>query len=79
MEKWAQHRTGDNADDNVAQYGSWAIRWLTEGDPDSRARLLAAGAERVLRGITKEDTSAASRGAKSNARDALKYGLGLQA
>ena len=73
MEKWAQHRTTDDADDNVAQWGSWAIYWLVT--EDTRAPWLAAGAERVLQGIT-ADTSVASADAKSWARYALKE-LGL--
>ena len=68
MEKWAQHRTTDDADDNVARYGSWAIRILVT--EDTRAPWLAAGAERVLRGIA-ADTSGAYGKANSNARDAL--------
>ena len=75
MEKWAQHRTTDHADDNVAQYGSWAIRYLATGDPVSKARWLAAGAEGVLQGII-AGTSVASGEAKTKARDALKE-LGL--
>ena len=68
MEKWAQHRTTDDADDNVAQWGSCAIYYLlTE---DARAPWLAAGAERVLRGIA-ADTSGASGRAKYWARKAL--------
>ena len=68
MEKWAQHRTTDNAADNVAKYGSWAIyRLVTE---ETRAPWLAAGAEGVLRSIA-ADTSVASGMAKSEARDAL--------
>ena len=79
LEKWAQHWTTDDAEVNVALWGSLAIEYLARGDPDSKAPWLAAGAERVLRGITEEDTSAASDGAKRKSRDALKYGLGLQA
>ena len=75
MEKWAQHSTTDDAEDNVAQWGSWVIYWLVT--EDTRAPWLAAGAEGVLRGIT-ADTSVASSSAKSEARDALKK-LGLQA
>ena len=78
LEKWAQHRTCDDADDNVAQYGSKAIEMLASGDPDSRARWLAAGAEGVLRSIAAEDTSDASSEARRYAREALKDGLGLQ-
>ena len=75
LEKWAQHRTADDADDNVAQLGSDAIYWLvTEA---TRAPWLAAGAERVLRGIA-TDTSGASGEAKSEARDALEK-LGVYA
>ena len=73
MEKWAQHRTTDRADDNVAQWGSWAIYWLVT--EDTRAPWLAAGAERVLRGIA-AGTSEASDRAKSDARNALNE-LGL--
>ena len=73
MEKWAQHRTTDSADDNVAKWGSRAIYWLVT--EDTRARWLAAGAERVFRGIA-ADTSVASADAKSWARYALKE-LGL--
>ena len=73
LEKLAQHRTTDGADDNVAQCGSLAIYYLAT--EDTRAPWLAAGAERVLRGIA-ADTSGASGGAKSEARDALKK-LGL--
>ena len=69
LEKWAQHRTADDADDNVAQWGSDAIYWLvTEA---TRAPWLAAGAERVLRGIA-TGTSVASGEAKRGARNALK-------
>ena len=75
LEKWAQHRTTDWADDNVAQWGSLAICRLVTAD--TRAPWLAAGAEGVLRGIT-ADTSVASSGAKSNASSALRQ-LGLQA
>ena len=75
MEKWAQHRTTDWADDDVAQRGSWVIEYPVMGDPDSKARWLAAGAKRVLRGIA-AGTSEASDRAKSWARDALKE-LGL--
>ena len=76
LEKWAQHRTTDGVDDNVAQYGSFAIEYTACGDPDSKARWLAAGAEGVLRGIT-AGTSVASDRAKSWARDAMKE-LGLK-
>ena len=72
MEKWAQHRTTDDAVDNVAQWGSLAIERLTT--TDTRALWLAAGADEVLRGII-ADTSAASDKAKRWARDALKDGL----
>ena len=75
MEKWAQHRTTDWADDNVAKYGSLAINWLAT--EDTRAPLLAAGAEGVLRGII-ADTSEASADAKFVARNALSA-LDLQA
>ena len=80
LEKWAQHRTTDDADDNVARWGSQAIYWLVMKDPwlvmkDIRAPWLAAGAERVLREIVAR-SSAASGEAKSEARDALKQ-LGL--
>ena len=74
MEKWAQHRTTDHADDNVAQYGSEAIYWLVL-TADTWAPWLAFGAERVLRGIA-ADTSVASDNAKGYARRALKE-LGL--
>ena len=73
MEKWAQHRTTDWADDNVAKYGSLAINWLAT--EDTRAPWLAADAERILRGIA-ADTNGASGDAKSEARYALKK-LGL--
>ena len=73
LEKWAQHRTTDYADDNVAWYGSWAILQLVT--EDTRASWLAAGAEGVLRGIT-AGTSEASDRAKTHARNALKK-LGL--
>ena len=73
MEKWAQHRTTDDADDNVAYYGSLVIYWLVT--KETRAPWLAAGAERVLRGII-ADTSGASGEAKKWARNALKE-LGL--
>ena len=37
MEKWAQHRADDDADnDNVAQWGSYAIEWLAKSDPSSK-------------------------------------------
>ena len=68
MEKWAQHRTAEGADDNVAQWGSIVIFWLVTSD--TRAPWLAAGAERVLRGII-AGTSEASDGAKISARYAL--------
>ena len=75
MEKWAQHRTTDGGDDNVAEWGSWAIyNLVTE---DTRARWLAAGAEGVLRSIA-ADMSVASREAMNEARSALRE-LGLQA
>ena len=73
MEKWAQHRTTDDADDNVAHYGSSAIHLLAT--EDTRAPWLAADAERILRGIA-ADTNGASGDAKSEARYALKK-LGL--
>ena len=73
LEKWAQHRTTDSADDNVAQWGSLAIYVLVT--TDTRAPWLAAGAEGVLRGIA-ADTSGASGEAKKWARNALKE-LGL--
>ena len=76
LEKWAQHRSTDWADDNVAQYGSEAIWWLVP--KDTRAPWLAAGAEGVLRGIA-AGTSNASKTAKILARSALKDGLGLWA
>ena len=70
MEKWAQHRTTeDDAEDNVARWGCWAIYRLVTAD--TRAPWLAAGAEGVLRGII-ADTSNASIWSKSEARDALK-------
>ena len=75
MEKWAQHRTTDWADDNVPLWGSSAIKVLVWADPDDKARWLTAGAEGVLRGIG-ADTSEASDRAKSWARDAMKE-LGL--
>jgi hypothetical protein len=73
LEKWAQHRTTDDADENVARYGSWVIYLLVT--TDTRAPWLAAGAERVLQGIT-AGTSVASGQAKEWARDAMKE-LGL--
>ena len=73
MEKWALHMTTDYADDNGAMWGSYAICFLVTRD--TRAPWLAAGAERVLQGIT-ADTSVASADAKSWARYALKE-LGL--
>ena len=75
LEKWAQHRTADGADDNVAQWGSRAIYWLVT--TDTRAPWLAAGAEGILRSIA-AGTSEASDKAKSWARDALRE-LGLNA
>ena len=57
LEKWAQHRAADYADDNVAQWGSFVILWLVT--EDTRAPWLAASAERVLRGIA-ADMSGAS-------------------
>ena len=73
MEKWALHMTTDYADDNGAMWGSWAISCLVT--EDTRAPWLAAGSERVLRGIA-EDTSVASGEAKYWARLALgKLGL----
>ena len=75
LEKWAQHRTTDDAVDNVAQWGSCVIYWLAMGD--TRPPWLAAGAEGVLRGII-ADTSEASGEAKMFAIWALKE-LGLQA
>ena len=71
LEKWAYHRAADNADDNVAHYGSWAIRLLATRHPEIKAPWLAAGAKGVLRGIANEDTSVASRGAKNEARFTL--------
>ena len=73
MEKWAQHRTTDSADDNVAEWGSWAIWYLVT--EETRAPWLAAGAEGVLRGIA-VGTSGASGRAKIEARLALSE-LGL--
>ena len=73
MEKWAQHRTTDDADDNVAQYGSGVIYYLVTRD--TRAPWLAVGAEGVLRGIV-AGTSVASGTAKTVARNALQE-LGL--
>ena len=75
MEKWAQHRTTDWADDNVAQSGSVAINLLVTLGTNTRPPWLAAGAEGVLRGII-ADTSEASGEAKSWARNALEK-LGL--
>ena len=63
----------------MAQWGSWVIYYLVNGDPDSKARLLSAGAEGVLRAIASEDTSAASTKAKQIARIVLKENLGLLA
>ena len=79
LQRWAQHRTTDDADDNATYWGSWAIYYLVTGDPDSKARLLSAGAEGVLRAIASEDTSAASTKAKQIARIVLKENLGLLA
>ena len=76
LEKWARHRTTDDAEDNVAQWGSFVIEKLVT--EDTRARWLAAGAEGVLRGIA-AGTSNASKTAKILARSALKDGLGLWA
>ena len=76
LEKWAQHRTTDDADDNVAQWGSWTIGLLAT--KETRPFWLAAGAEGVFRGIVAADTSVASRKAKSFARYA-RGELGLQA
>ena len=80
LEKLAQHRTTDDADDNVAQWGSGVINYMVTEDNVAqhgswainytRAPWLAAGADRVLWGIT-AGTSGPSRGAKSNARNAL--------
>ena len=78
LEKWAQHRTTDDADDNAPLYGSRAIYWLTKADPDTSPRWLAAGARGVLRGITAADSSLASTVAKNEALSALRE-LGLQA
>ena len=66
--KWAQHRPTQKDDDNVAQWGSYAIEKLARGDPDSKARWLAAGVEGVLRDIADEGTSGASDRAKTEAR-----------
>ena len=66
LEKWAQHRTTDDADDNVAEWGSGAIRLLATID----TRPLWLVAEGVLRGIA-AGTSAASYWARKNAREAL--------
>ena len=71
LEKWAQHRTTDDAEDNVAQWGSLAIRLLNRADPVSNARWLDAGAGGVLRGIAAADMSVASTAAKNEARYAL--------
>ena len=73
LEKWAQHRTTNSADDNVAHWGSWAIYYLVT--EKTRSCWLAADADIVLRDIA-ADTSVASSMAKSHARNALKE-LGL--
>ena len=70
LEKWYQHRTYDNSDDNVAQWGSWAIYHLVTTDPDSKAHWLSAGAERVL-GCIAARWSDASSYAKSYATGAM--------
>ena len=75
--QWARRRAANDADDNVAQWGSWAIEMLAWGYRNRKACWLDAGAEGVLRGIA-ADTSDASSSAKSYGRDALKA-LGLQA
>ena len=75
VKKWAQHMTTDDDDDNVANWGSWAIYLLVTRN--TRAPWLAAGAEGVLRGII-ADTSGASADAKNEASGVLKK-LGLQA
>ena len=63
LEKWAQHRTTGSADDNVAQRGSFAIRCLVT--EDNRAPWLAAGAERVLRGIAAGTSEPSDRARKA--------------
>ena len=70
----SQRKAADMADDNVAQWGSYAIYVLASGDAESSAPWLAAGAERVLLDIA--DTSDTSfsfflSAAKTDARKAL--------
>ena len=67
---------GDTDPGDVAYVGASAIYMVARHAPN-RQLFLEAGAEEVLRGIlTQEETS---YDAKSQARSALKYRLGLQA
>ena len=47
----AAHRVDDRADDNVCQWGSRAIRWLANNHEPSKTKVIAAGAEAVLKSI----------------------------
>ena len=75
MERWAQHRAADNADE-VDKWGCLVIERLASGDPNSKDSWLAAGAEGVLRCIAAKDTTEKAR---LRARSALTHGLDLQA
>ena len=74
LEKWARHRAANWADDNAAEWGSKLIVWLTVCQHPTRAKFLAAGAEKVLRSIHRD--SGVLERTKSWACDALRY-LGL--
>ena len=75
MQAHVAYRAGDWADDNVCQYGSFAIRDLAKGHEPSKAKFIAAGAEAVLRSIRAD--AGTSEQTKKWAGDALKA-LGLQ-
>ena len=71
----AAHRGRDDADDNVCQRGSLAIRYLANSHQPSKAKFIAAGAEQSLRSIRADTGTSALT--KQWAGDALKA-LGLQ-
>ena len=51
MEKWAEHRATDCADDNVVYWGSQVIWFSAVCDESTGSKFLAAGAEKVLGSI----------------------------
>ena len=51
MEKWAEHRATDQACEDAAHWGSRMIFLFTLCDEPTKAKLLAVGAEKVLRSI----------------------------